>query len=119
MAELFIEIFSEEIPARMQLKAGENFSTLMVSGLKKEGLLCEKVIYHTGPRRLVFKADIPLKSPNTFEEKKGPRVNAPEKAIEGFLRGAGLAKLSSASIKTDKKKGDYYFTKIEKKGLSS
>jgi len=119
MAELFIEIFSEEIPARMQLKAGENFSTLMVSGLKKEGLLCENIIYHTGPRRLVFKADIPLKSPNTFEEKKGPRVNAPEKAIEGFLRGAGLAKLSSASIKTDKKKGDYYFTKIEKKGLSS
>ena len=64
MAELFIEIFSEEIPARMQLKAGENFSKLMVSGLKKEGLLCEKIIHHTGPRRLIFKADIPLKSPN-------------------------------------------------------
>ena len=89
MVELFIEIFSEEIPARMQLKAGENFSKLMVSGLKREGLLCEKIIYHTGPRRLIFKADIPLKSPDLSEEKKGPRVNAPEKAIEGFLRSAG------------------------------
>ncbi|MBT4995164.1 MAG: glycine--tRNA ligase subunit beta, partial [Hellea sp.] len=119
MVELFIEIFSEEIPARMQLKAGENFSKLMVSGLKREGLLCEKIIYHTGPRRLIFKADIPLKSPDLSEEKKGPRVNAPEKAIEGFLRSAGLTNLSDARIKVDEKKGDYYYTKTEKKGLNS
>jgi glycyl-tRNA synthetase beta chain len=119
MVELFIEIFSEEIPARMQLKAGENFSKLMVSGLKREGLLCEKIIYHTGPRRLIFKADIPLKSPDLSEEKKGPRVNAPEKAIEGFLRSAGLTNLSDARIKVDEKKGDYYYTKTEKKGLDS
>jgi len=119
MAELLFEIFCEEIPARMQQRAGADLSKALVDGLKKAGLTVEGEHCYTGPRRLVFTADIPLRSPDISEERKGPRVGSPEQALAGFLRGAGLSDISQAQIRTDPKKGEYYVAVIEKSGEDS
>ena len=119
MAELLFEIFCEEIPARMQQRAGADLSKALVDGLKKAGLTVEGEHCYTGPRRLVFTADIPLRSPDISEERKGPRVGSPEQALAGFLRGAGLSDISQAQIRTDPKKGEYYVAVIEKAGAES
>ena len=118
MAELFIEIFSEEIPARMQERAGADLAKALTGGLKKAGLSVETVQSFTGPRRLVFTADVPLKSPDISDERKGPRVGAPEQALAGFMKAAGLSDISEAEIKEDKK-GQFYIAKIEKSGQPS
>jgi len=118
MAELFIEIFSEEIPARMQEKAGSDLSKALTGGLEKAGLTVADVQNFTGPRRLVYVAEVPLRSPDISEERKGPRVGAPERALEGFMKAAGLTDISQAEIKSDKK-GEFYIAKIEKPGLPS
>lgn len=118
MAELFIEIFSEEIPARMQEKAGADLAKALTDGLTKAGLSVENSQSLTGPRRLVFTATVPLKSPDISEERKGPRVGAPERALEGFMKAAGLSDISQAEIKDDKK-GQFYIAKIEKSGQPS
>ena len=70
----------------------------------------------TGPRRLVFTADVPARSPDISEERKGPRVGSPEQALAGFLRGAGLTDISQAQTRSDPKKGEYYVAVIEKAG---
>ena len=119
MAELLFEIFCEEIPARMQQRAGADLSKALVDGLKKAGLTVEGEHCYTGPRRLVFTADIPLRSPDISEERKGPRVGSPEQALAGFMRGAGLSDISQAQIRTDPKKGEYYVAVIEKSGEDS
>ena len=119
MAEFLFEIFCEEIPARMQVRAGEDLSKALVDGLKKAGLSVENEHCYTGPRRLVFTADIPLRSPDISEERKGPRVGSPEQALAGFMRGAGISDISEAQIRTDPKKGDYYVAVIEKSGEDS
>ncbi len=119
MAELLFEIFCEEIPARMQQRAGQDLSKALVDGLKKAGLTVEGEHCYTGPRRLVFTADIPLRSPDISEERKGPRVSSPEQALAGFMRGAGLSDISEAEIRTDPKKGDFYVALIEKSGADS
>jgi glycyl-tRNA synthetase beta chain len=116
MAELLFEIFCEEIPARMQVRAGADLSKALTDGLKKAGLKVEGVQTFTGPRRLVFAADIPLRSPDVSEERKGPRVGSPEQALAGFLRGAGLSDISEAEIRTDPKKGDFYVAVLSSKG---
>ena len=108
MTEFLFEIFCEEIPARMQQRAGQDLSKALVDGLTKAGLTVEGEHCYTGPRRLVFTADIPLRSPDISEERKGPRVGSPEQALAGFMRGAGLSDISQAEIRTDPKKGDYY-----------
>ncbi len=116
MAELLFEIFCEEIPARMQVRAGEDLSQALTDGLKKAGLTVEDVQVMTGPRRLVFAADVPLRSPDVSEERKGPRVGSPEKALAGFLRGAGLSDISEAEIRTDPKKGEFYVAVLNSEG---
>ena len=116
MTELLFEIFCEEIPARMQVRAGTDLTKALSDGLTKAGLSVENVATFTGPRRLVFVADVPLRSPDISEERKGPRVGSPEKALAGFLRGAGLSDISEAEIRNDPKKGEYYVAVIEKSG---
>ena len=119
MTEFLFEIFCEEIPARMQQRAGQDLSKALVDGLTKAGLTVEGEHCYTGPRRLVFTADIPLRSPDISEERKGPRVGSPEQALAGFMRGAGLSDISEAEIRTDPKKGDFYVAVIEKSGMES
>ena len=119
MAEFLFEIFCEEIPARMQSRAGDDLSKALTEGLKKAGLSVEAPQILTGPRRLVFTADIPLRSPDISEERKGPRVGSPEQALAGFMRGEGISDISEAQIRTDPKKGEYYVAVIEKSGEDS
>ncbi len=120
MSELLLEIFSEEIPARMQARAAEDLKRLVVDGLKARGLEVGSAMSFATPRRLTLAVEnVPAKSPAISDERKGPRVGAPEKAVEGFLKSAGLASLKDAEIVKDDKKGDYYVAKIEKPGRAA
>lgn len=117
MSELLLELFSEEVPARLQVRASEDLRRLMVDGLKAKGLEVGEARAFATPRRLTLViADVPKKSPAISEEKKGPRTNAPEQAVQGFLKSAGLASIDEATIVKDEKKGDFYLAKIEKPG---
>ena len=117
MSELLLELLSEEIPARMQLRASEDLKRLVVDGLKARGLQTGAATAYSTPRRLTLVVDgVPAKSPAISEEKKGPRVGAPEQAVQGFLKSAGLASIKDATVVKDEKKGDYYVAKIEKPG---
>jgi glycyl-tRNA synthetase beta chain len=117
MPELLLELFSEEIPARMQARAADDLKRLVSDGLKAEGLEIGKALAYATPRRLCLVIeDVPDMSPAISEERKGPRVDAPEKAIQGFLRGAGLSSIDEAEIVTDPKKGDFYVARREKPG---
>ncbi|MCF6221878.1 MAG: glycine--tRNA ligase subunit beta [Robiginitomaculum sp.] len=115
MSELLLEILCEEIPARMQVKAGADLARLLSAALEKSGLSVDNVHSFSGPRRLVFVADVPAQSPDVREERKGPRVGAPEQALAGFMRGAGLTDISQAETRSDKK-GEYYVAVLEKPG---
>ncbi len=120
MPQLLIELFSEEIPARMQARAADDLKRLMLDGLKAHGLESANAAAFATPRRLALVVDdLPERSPEISEERKGPRVGAPEKAIEGFLKGAGLASIDDAEIVKDEKKGDYYVARIEKPGRAA
>jgi glycyl-tRNA synthetase beta chain len=115
MADLLIELFSEEIPARMQKRASEDLKSLVTNGLVEAGLTYASAGAFATPRRLALSVEGLLDaSPTTVEERKGPRVGAPEKALEGFLRGAGVSK-DDLEIR-DEKKGQVYFAKITKPG---
>jgi len=117
MPDLFLELFCEEIPARMQRRAGEDLQKLVTGGLVDAGLTYEGAKAFVTPRRLALHvAGIPARSPDIREERKGPRVGAPEKALEGFLRAAGLASVDEAEVVSDAKKGDYYVARIDKPG---
>ncbi len=118
MAEFLFEIFCEEIPARMQKRAGEDLRKLLTEGLGKAGLTLDSAHHWAGPRRLGFKADVPLKSPDISDERKGPRIGAPEQALAGFMKAAGLSDISEAEVREDKK-GQFYVAKIEKPGRAS
>lgn len=115
MAELLFEIFSEEIPARMQVRAGQDLVKAMDAGLKAAGLLPKDSYALTGPRRLTYVTDVELRSPDVSEERKGPRVGSPERALEGFMRGAGITDISQAETRSDKK-GEYYVAVIQSEG---
>ncbi|MDX2203551.1 MAG: glycine--tRNA ligase subunit beta [Hyphomicrobiaceae bacterium] len=116
MSELLLELFSEEIPARMQGRAGEDLLRLVTEGLKAHGIAGSESKAYATPRRLALVIDgLPAKSPDIKEERKGPRVGAPEQALQGFLRAAGIASIEEAEIVADKK-GDYYLARIEKPG---
>ena len=116
-SELLIELFSEEIPARMQAKAAEDLRRLVVEGLKGRGLGVGAAIAFATPRRLTLVVqDVPPMSPAVSEERKGPRVGAPDAAIQGFLKSAGLGSIEQAQVVEDGKKGSYYLAKIEKPG---
>ena len=117
MPELLLEIFSEEIPARFQRKAAEDLKKAVTDALVEAGLLYEGARAFVTPRRLALTvAGIPARSPDLREEKKGPRVGAPQQAIDGFLKAAGLASISDARIESDPKKGDYYVAHVDKMG---
>ncbi len=115
MPDLLIELFSEEIPARMQTRAAEDLKTRVTNGLVEAGLTYSGAAGFSTPRRLTLTVHgLPEESPLVREERKGPRVDAPEKAIEGFLRGTGLSR-DQLAIR-DEKKGQVYFATIETPG---
>ncbi len=116
MPDLLLELFSEEIPARMQARAAEDLRKLVTDRLVDAGLLYEGAKAFVTPRRLALAVHgLPVKQPDVREEKKGPRVGAPDNAIQGFLRAAGLKSIAQASVTPDKK-GDVYVAVIEKPG---
>ncbi len=115
MPDLLIELFSEEIPARMQARAAEDLKKKVTDGLVEAGLTyAGAAAFHT-PRRLTLTLEgLLAASPRLSEERKGPKVDAPEKAIEGFLRGAGLTR--DQLEERDTPKGRVFFAVIEKEG---
>ena len=115
MPDLLIELFSEEIPARMQKRAAADLQKRMTDGLVEAGLTYGgAAAFHT-PRRLVLAVEGMVgESPTLREERRGPRVDAPDKAIEGFLRGAGLSREELDTV--EDKKGTFYVARIEKPG---
>jgi glycyl-tRNA synthetase beta chain len=117
MSELLLELFSEEIPARMQAQASADLKRLVLEGLKASGLAPKSAEAYATPRRLVLHlTGLAQKSADVMEERKGPRVGAPEQAIQGFLRGAGLKSVEDATVVEDGKKGSYYLARIGKPG---
>ena len=117
MPDLLLELFSEEIPARMQRKAAEDLKALVTNALVDRGCVYEGAKAFSTPRRLTLHiAGLPARAPDQREEKKGPRVGAPDAAIQGFLKSAGLASLDQAKIESDPKKGEFYIAIVEKKG---
>ncbi|WP_193336712.1 glycine--tRNA ligase subunit beta [Devosia beringensis] len=120
MPELLLELFSEEIPARLQRRAADDLKKLVTNALVDAGLVYEGAKAFVTPRRLALTVTgLPARSPDTREEKKGPKVGAPQQAIDGFLRGAGLASIDQAKIESDPKKGDFYVALIEKPGADA
>ena len=119
MPDLLLELFSEEIPARMQARAAEDLQKLVTDKLVAAGLVYEGAKAFVTPRRLTLAVQgIPIKQPDVKEEKKGPRVGAPEGAIAGFLKSAGLKSIEEAKVQPDKK-GDFYLALIEKPGRTA
>jgi len=117
MPDLLLELFSEEIPARMQAKAADDLKRLVTDKLVAEGLVYEGAKAFATPRRLTLTVHgIPARQPDLKDERKGPKVGAPEAAVQGFLKATGLASLDEATIQKDPKKGDFYVALIEKPG---
>ena len=120
MSELLLELLCEEIPARMQARAAEDLREMLAEGLAKAGLAHADAEAFVTPRRLVVVIEgVGAKSADVEDERKGPRVGAPDAAIQGFLKGAGLASLDQATIVTDAKKGDYYVARSKKPGRAA
>ncbi len=116
MAELLLELLSEEIPARMQARAADDLKRLVCDGLKAAGLAFGDARAFATPRRLALVVDgLPVARPDVTEEKRGPRVGAPDQAVQGFLKGAGLASLDQAE-KRDTGKGEFWFAVATRKG---
>ncbi|WP_323009150.1 glycine--tRNA ligase subunit beta [Paracoccus sp. (in: a-proteobacteria)] len=118
MPDLLIELFSEEIPARMQTRAREDLKKLVTDGLVEAGLTYKSAGAFSTPRRLVLTIeDLTAQSPTTREERKGPRVDAPEAALEGFLRSTGLTRDQLEA--RDDKKGQVWFATVVKPGRAA
>lgn len=118
MADLLIELFSEEIPARMQAKAASDLERIMGDALKAAGLTFDGANSYATPRRLALHmTGIPESTPDVREERRGPRADAPEKAIEGFLRGAGVAR--EDLVEREDKKGTFLYAIIEREGRAA
>jgi glycyl-tRNA synthetase beta chain len=109
MAELLVELFSEEIPARMQARATDDLKRLVTDALKAANLSFDSAQAYATPRRLALVVDgLPTQQPDVVEEKKGPKQGAPAQAVEGFMKANGLASLDEAELReTDK--GPFYF----------
>ncbi len=119
MPELLLELFSEEIPAGQQRRAAENLKKLITDQLVEKGVLYEGAVAHATPRRLALHiAGLPKASEDVKTERKGPRIDAPEKAIAGFLRAAGLNSVDEAEVQTDPKKGRFLRSDHREKGAS-
>src|SRR5471030_812959 len=116
MPDPLLEFFSEEIPARMQARAAEDLKKLVTDKLVAAGLTYDGAKAFATPRRLALAvAGIPVRQPDIKDERKGPKVGAPEQAIAGFLRAAGLTCIDQAKVQADKK-GDFYVAVIDKPG---
>ncbi|WP_323036053.1 glycine--tRNA ligase subunit beta [Pararhodobacter sp.] len=115
MPDVLIELFSEEIPARMQRRAAEDLRKLVTDGLVEGGLSYAHARAYSTPRRLTLAIEgLSAESPLQREERKGPKVGAPEKALDGFLRSTGLT-LEQLETRDDKK-GAFYLAVIERPG---
>jgi glycyl-tRNA synthetase beta chain len=120
MPDLLLELFSEEIPARMQAKAADDLRRMVTDKLVAEGLVYEGAKAFATPRRLALTVHgIPVRQSDLKEERKGPRVGGPDAAVQGFLKATGLASLDEAKIQRDPKKGDFYIALIEKPGRAT
>lgn len=120
MPDLLLELFSEEIPARMQAKAADDLRRMVTDKLVAEGLVYDGAKAFATPRRLTLTVHgIPARQSDLKEERKGPRVGGPDAAIAGFLKATGLASLDEAKIQRDPKKGDFYIALIEKPGRAT
>jgi glycyl-tRNA synthetase beta chain len=120
MPDLLLELFSEEIPARMQARAAEDLRRMVTDKLVAEGLVYDGAKAFATPRRLTLTVHgIPARQSDLREERKGPRVGGPDAAIQGFLKATGLASLDEAKIQRDPKKGDFYIALIEKPGRAT
>src|SRR4051794_7362523 len=116
MAELLLELFSEEIPARMQARAADDLRRLVVDKLTAAQLPFDAAVAYVTPRRLALVVDgLPAAQPNVSEERRGPRVGAPENAVQGFLKAAGVASLADCEER-DTGKGIFYFAVIRRAG---
>src|ERR1700757_1313340 len=119
MPDLLLELFSEEIPARMQARAAEDLRKAVTDRLVEAGLVYDGAKAFVTPRRLTLAVQgVPVRQPDRREEKKGPRVGAPEQAVAGFVKAAGLKSISEAKVQPDKK-GDFYVAVIEKPGRAA
>jgi glycyl-tRNA synthetase beta chain len=117
MPDLLLELFSEEIPARMQRQAADDLKRLVTNALVERNLLYEGAQSFVTPRRLALHvAGLPGAQADSREERKGPRVGAPEAAVQGFLKSAGLHRIEDARVERDPKKGEFYVAVIEKPG---
>ncbi|MEA2839125.1 MAG: glycyl-tRNA synthetase beta chain [Methylobacteriaceae bacterium] len=120
MPDLLLELFSEEIPARMQARASADLKRLVTDALVERGLVYDGAAAFATPRRLALHvAGIPVRQPDTREEKKGPRVGAPDAAVQGFLKSAGLTSVADATIVNDAKKGEFYTAVVERPGRAT
>jgi glycyl-tRNA synthetase beta chain len=116
MPDLLLEFFSEEIPARMQARAAEDLKKLVTDRLVEAGLTYDGATAFATPRRLTLAVvGVPVRQPDVKEERKGPRVGAPQNAITGFLKAAGLTSIEQAKLQEDKR-GNFYVAMIEKQG---
>jgi len=116
MPDLLLELLSEEIPARMQARAAADLQKMVIDRLVAAGLVYEGAKAFVTPRRLaLWVHGVPARQPDIKHEKKGPRVGAPENAIAGFLKAAGLQSIEQAKVQPDKK-GDFYVAVIDKPG---
>jgi glycyl-tRNA synthetase beta chain len=119
MPDLLLELFSEEIPERMQARAAEDLRKAVTDRLVAAGLVYEGAKAFVTPRRLTLAVHgVPVRQPDLREEKKGPRVGAPDNAIAGFLKAAGLTSIGEAKVQPDKK-GDFYVAVIERPGRAA
>jgi glycyl-tRNA synthetase beta chain len=119
MPDLLFELFSEEIPARMQAKAADDLRRMVTDKLVAEGLVYEGAKAFASPRRLALTVHgIPARQSDLKEERRGPRVGGPDAAIQGFLKATGLSSIGEAKIQPDKK-GDFYIALIEKPGRAT
>ncbi|PSC04686.1 glycine--tRNA ligase subunit beta [Alsobacter soli] len=120
MPDLLLELFCEEIPARMQRRAAEDLKKLVTDALVERGCVYEGAQAFATPRRLALHVvGLPARQPDLREEKKGPRVGAPEAALQGFLKSAGLTDISQAQVQSDPKKGEFYVAVVEKPGRAT
>jgi len=120
MPDLVLELFSEEIPARMQRQAADDLKRLVTSALVDAGATYEGAQAFATPRRLALHVvGLPAAQPDRREERKGPRVGAPEAAVQGFLKSAGLKTLDQVQMVSDGKKGEIYVAIVEKKGRAT
>ena len=120
MPDLLLELRSEEIPARMQRKAAGDLRKMLTDGLVEAGLTYEAAREYWTPRRLALDIrGLTARSKDIREEIKGPSTTAPEQAVQGFLRKAGLSSIAEAHVHSDPKKGDFYVAHIAKPGRAA